>query len=229
MMKATEIEIARRVFTEYGCAKYGEFLAPNSASAKFVTNLLSDIATKNADALMPRLHTMNPASREVFFRLTGVRLCNTNRESARQIDEWAGVTPEERARRDARCEGERRAAAAREKRDAELRALVDAWKRLESVGATDGGTVPEHLRRVAARGGVFSTRRSGAVTRPCVEWTTSGGEELFFPKYTRKHSDIMAYIATVLKVGKKHFGTLQATLHYVDADNDTHEETEAAS
>lgn len=66
--------------------------------------LLPAIQAKSADTLIGMnlgSADMNPASRAVFEAITGVKLPKGRAASERAIDEWAGVTPEQRAAKDA--------------------------------------------------------------------------------------------------------------------------------
>jgi hypothetical protein len=231
METAEMMKVAQNVFVEHGIVECNECFI-SSASQKeihrrvgaHVASLVADIAVKNADALLSRLHTVNPASREVFFRLTGIKLSSTNKATARQIDEWAGITPEERAQRDAQAKREAKEAIQRERRDAELRALATAWGILAQITVRGGTNAQEHLRKIATKNGTFSEMRYGAVIRLQVTWEEDG-TQFVFPQYSRK-LDLSA-ISTVFRLGKKYFGTLSATLEYLDTPDDAPKQGEA--
>ncbi len=75
-------------------------------------------------------NSQNPASQEVFERMTGLRLGETQKVRMAQIDEWAGITPEDRAQ----IEAQQQAAQEREKHRADAQ---QAWEALAHVEARD--------------------------------------------------------------------------------------------
>lgn len=78
----------------------------NSKTAQTIAAELNAlIEAKNADALIGRnlgSADMNPASRAVFEAATGVKLPKGRAATEAAIDQWAGVTPEVRAEREAK-------------------------------------------------------------------------------------------------------------------------------
>lgn len=112
-LRARAIDAFKRV----SAAKYpGRSTARTAEMA--VERLLPAIEAKNADALLGMnlgSADMNPASRAVFEAVTGVKLPKGRAASERAIDEWAGITPQEReARLAAKRQAEDASAAQRE-------------------------------------------------------------------------------------------------------------------
>lgn len=107
------------------------------AGSEWIARVVGAIEAKDADALRRTLAGVgsdsNKASMEVFERATGVKLAKTQRERGRQIDEWAGITPERRAEKDA----EKDAARLARRRESEVQ---DAWGALKSMNVRNNGT-----------------------------------------------------------------------------------------
>ncbi|NYT68806.1 hypothetical protein [Pusillimonas noertemannii] len=107
--------------------------------SEWIMRLVNAIDGKDADYLRRILASVgsdrNKASAEVFARSTGIKLGKTQKERARQIDEWAGISPEQRAEIQANKDAERKAS-----RD--LENVKDGWAFLNSVKVqTDSGIV----------------------------------------------------------------------------------------
>lgn len=127
---ATPMDIAKAIFMKNG-VQLGQ-----SESPEFLKQLLEDIENKNADRLSRTLlNGLNKASIEVFEKLTGVKLVGKQALRMAAIDQWAGVTPEERAHRNLeRQESMANARIARE--------LESSWQGLEGIKVgTDKGVV----------------------------------------------------------------------------------------
>ncbi|XVJ69965.1 MAG: PLxRFG domain-containing protein [Rhizobacter sp.] len=104
-------------------------------SAEMIADrLLPLIEAKNADAIRAMnlgSADMNPGSRAAFEAVTGIRLPKGRAATERAIDEWAGITEQQRAATDAARTAEREAA--RAKRETE-----SARKYAASIQVKDG-------------------------------------------------------------------------------------------
>lgn len=68
-----------------------------NGSSGYLTNLTTAIQNKDAEYLRGVLGNKdNVASAELFTMVTGIKLASTQRDTLKQIDEWAGITPEQR-------------------------------------------------------------------------------------------------------------------------------------
>lgn len=153
-------DVARAVFR-----KHGIDIGPRGEG--WVARVAQQVEAKDADGLREILAGVgsdsNKASMEVFERATGVKLAKTQRERGRQIDEWAGITPEKRAE----IEAAKDAAWLARERD---RRVKDAWDMLKrmNVRNTGSGTVTDGqqylLGQVAGGYGEVGTYKRGAAT-----------------------------------------------------------------
>lgn len=106
---------------------------------KWSKHLIDAIDSKDADYLRSTLSSpdLNEGSRLAFTELTGVKMPKTKRDREVVIDQWAGVTPEERARRD----GEKKAKFDDEQRAKDLDRARSAANAIQSQ-APDGAKIP---------------------------------------------------------------------------------------
>lgn len=79
-------------------------------------------------------NSLNNASQEVFEYMTGVKLGDTQKKRIRQIDEWAGITPEMRASIDA----ERKKAFENDRNIKDLEYIWDGFKTFRMQRGGDG-------------------------------------------------------------------------------------------
>lgn len=123
-------DVARAVFR-----KHGIDIGPRGEG--WVARVAQQVEAKDADGLREILAGVgsdsNKASMEVFERATGVKLAKTQRERGRQIDEWAGITPEKRAEMDAAKD----AAWLARQRESKVK---DAWDALKAMNVRNNGT-----------------------------------------------------------------------------------------
>lgn len=108
-----------------------------AARSDWLDRVTGAIEAKDAEILRSILAGVgsdsNKASMEVFERATGVKLAKTQRDRAKQIDEWAGITPEQRAEIEA---GKDAAWQARER----ARKVKDAWDMLKRMNVRNNST-----------------------------------------------------------------------------------------
>lgn len=133
------------------------------------------IISKNADTLRKYNiggAVMMPSLRATFEKATGLKLPKTRSGTERMVDEWAGVTPEQRAQKDA----DRTAAV--KKRSAESSEKL-AISRAESLQVKDGETTisgKSWVDRIIGEGFTqFSSRKKGVAT----EYYLSNGERAY--------------------------------------------------
>ena len=123
-------DVARAVFR-----KHGIDIGPRGEG--WVARVAQQVEAKDADGLREILSGVgsdsNKASMEVFERATGVKLAKTQRERGRQIDEWAGITPEKRAEMNAAKD----AAWLARQRESKVK---DAWDALKAMNVRNNGT-----------------------------------------------------------------------------------------
>lgn len=123
-------DVARAVFRKNG-------IDIGQRGEGWVARVVQQIEAKDADGLREILSGVgsdsNKASMEVFGRITGVKLAKTQRERGRQIDEWAGITPEKRAE----MEAAKDAAWLASQRESKVK---DAWDALKAMNVRNNGT-----------------------------------------------------------------------------------------
>ncbi|MCR1347567.1 DUF2958 domain-containing protein [Acidithiobacillus ferrooxidans] len=90
-------------------------------------------------------NSMNPASQEIFERMTGVQLGKTQKVRVRQIDAWANITPEMRERMDAEEKNQR------EKRQ-NTKELQSAWESFAGMRMQRGGTGQDYVLAMIGEG-----------------------------------------------------------------------------
>jgi len=108
-----------------------------AARSDWLERIAGAIDAKDAETLRSVLAGVgsdsNKASMEVFERATGVKLAKTQRERTKQIDDWAGITPEQRAEieagKDAAWQASERA-----------RKVKDAWDMLKRMNVRNDST-----------------------------------------------------------------------------------------
>jgi len=84
-------DVARAVFASRGINVGGG-----------VPAIVQAIEANNADGVWDLLRNLdNKASAEIFERATGIKLAKTQRDRRPQIDAWAGITPQQRAEKEA--------------------------------------------------------------------------------------------------------------------------------
>jgi hypothetical protein len=135
---ASPEDIAQAVFLAHGI------------ETRTVPPIVEAIRERNVDRVQSLIghNSQNPASQEVFERLTGIKLGSTQAARARQIDEWAGLSEADRKR----MEDEKQAARDREKWLAQARSAWQSLGRMQvrtPAGIVDGHTV---IREQAQRG-----------------------------------------------------------------------------
>ena len=127
-----------------------------------VLPVVAGIEGQSAESLRSILGNLsNVASREVFERHTGIKLARTQRETLKQLDEWAGVSEEQRAEREAQKDAEFKA------REIE-RHVRDTWRWLENMSVRDDSGVLDGqqylLKLVNAGSREIGTSKKGAAT-----------------------------------------------------------------
>lgn len=90
-------------------------------------------------------NSMNPASQEIFERMTGIRLEKTQKARVRQIDAWANVTPEMRERMDAEEKNQREARQSQKE-------LRSAWESFAGMRMQRGGTGQDYVLAMIGEG-----------------------------------------------------------------------------
>lgn len=133
------------------------------ARSDFIANVVTGIQEKHAGMLRDILgNTGNEASQEIFERHIGMKLAKTKRDRLVQIDEWLGITPEQRAEKEAAKDAAWQASKLEE-------SVKDSWGWLKSMNVRDGaGTIDgqQYLLRQAADGynEVGTSKKGAAVT-----------------------------------------------------------------
>lgn len=116
--------------------KHGIDIGPRGEG--WVARVAQQVEAKDADGLREILAGVgsdsNKASMEVFERATGVKLAKTQRERGRQIDEWAGITPEKRAEMEAAKDAAWQARKLEE-------GVKNAWGWLKNMNVRDGADI----------------------------------------------------------------------------------------
>lgn len=124
-------DVARAVFR-----KHGIDIGPRGEG--WVARVAQQVEAKDADGLREILAGVgsdsNKASMEVFERATGVKLAKTQKERAKQIDEWAGITTEKRAEIEAAKDAAWQARKLEE-------GVKDAWGWLKNMNVRDGADI----------------------------------------------------------------------------------------
>lgn len=104
----------------------------------WVSRVVTAIKEKDAEALRSILAGVgsdsNKASMEIFERAAGFKLAKTQKERAKQIDEWAGITTEKRAEIEAAKDAAWQARKLEE-------GVKDAWGWLKSMNVRDGSDI----------------------------------------------------------------------------------------
>ncbi len=142
-----------------------------SSRSEWTDRLVQAIEGKNAEYLRRILAGVgsdsNKSSAEVFERATGVKLGNTQRERAQQIDEWAGITAERRAEIEAEKDASWQARERARKVQDARRMLTVMQVRDKDTGALSDGQ--QYLLGKVAGGfdEVGSTKRGAAA---CTGW-----------------------------------------------------------
>jgi len=131
----------------------------------WVSRVVTAVNEKDAEALRSILAGVgsdsNKASMEIFERAAGFKLAKTQKERAKQIDEWAGITPEKRADIEAAKDAAWQARKTEE-------GVKDSWGWLKSMKVRDGADVvdgQQYLLRQFAEGyDEAGTGKKGAAT-----------------------------------------------------------------
>lgn len=109
-----------------------------SDRSDWVLRVVTAVNEKNAEALRSILAGVgsdsNKASMEIFERAAGFKLAKTQKERAKQIDEWAGITPEQRAEKESGKDAARQARRTEEN-------VKDAWGWVKNMNVRDGSDV----------------------------------------------------------------------------------------
>lgn len=104
----------------------------------WVSRVVTAIKEKDAEALRSILAGVgsdsNKASMEIFERAAGFKLAKTQKERAKQIDEWAGITTEKRAEIEAAKDAAWQARKLEE-------GVKDAWGWLKNMNVRDGSDI----------------------------------------------------------------------------------------
>ena len=136
---------------------------PGRDNSKTAQNIAAELAplidAKNADALIARnlgSADMNPASRAVFEAATGIKLPKGRAATEAAIDQWAGVTPEVRAEREAKrkalLESQKADSASKFARQAAERIQVNTPDGQLTGGAYVDDLISKGFDRIVARG-----------------------------------------------------------------------------
>lgn len=131
----------------------------------WVLRVVTAIKEKNAEALRSILAGVgsdrNKASMEIFERAAGFKLAKTQKERAKQIDEWAGITTEKRVE----IEAAKDAAWQTKERE---RAVKSSWDWLKGMNVRDGSGVVDGqqylLRQFNDGYAEVGTHKKGAAT-----------------------------------------------------------------
>ncbi|MBN6741526.1 DUF2958 domain-containing protein, partial [Acidithiobacillus sp. MC6.1] len=126
-------------------AEYGHIAHPDQ-----IERILADIEQRNVDRLLSLIghNSQNAASQRIFERATGIRLGKTQKERVRQIDAWAGISPEQRRATDSEREADRR-------HHQRLRDVRDAWEPLSRIRVQTEGSIlnaQEFVQKMLADG-----------------------------------------------------------------------------
>jgi N12 class adenine-specific DNA methylase len=138
------------------------FLAHGIEVAK-TPAIVEHIRDRDVEAIQGLIgkNSMNPASQEVFTRLTGVNLGKTQAARMAQIDEWAGISREDRAAIEAEKE--------RQNRQGKAWAMArQAWGRLEFLEVS-------YERQVLSVGEVIRRKADEGFTVAVLEKPEGGG------------------------------------------------------
>jgi hypothetical protein len=104
----------------------------------WVSRVVTAVKEKDAEALRSILAGVgsdsNKASMEIFERAAGFKLAKTQKERAKQIDEWAGITTEKRAEIEAAKDAAWQARKLEE-------GVKDAWGWLKNMNVRDGADI----------------------------------------------------------------------------------------
>lgn len=104
----------------------------------WVSRVVTAVKEKDAEALRSILAGVgsdsNKASMEIFERAAGFKLAKTQKERAKQIDEWAGITTEKRAEIEAAKDAAWQARKLEE-------GVKDAWGWLKNMNVRDGSDI----------------------------------------------------------------------------------------
>jgi len=146
-------DVATAIFRKYGI----ETAAGNPPQ------IVTAIEAKDAAMAWSILRNLdNKASASIFERSTGIKLAKTQRDRRQQIDAWAGITPEQRAEKDAAKD------AAWQTSEIE-KSVKNSWEWLKAMNVRDGAEVidgQQYLLRQAADGynEVGTSKKGAAVT-----------------------------------------------------------------
>ncbi len=124
-------DVARAVFRKNG-------IDIGQRGEGWVARVVQQIEAKDADGLREILAGVgsdrNKASMEIFERAAGFKLAKTQKERAKQIDEWAGITTEKRAEIEAAKDAAWQARKLEE-------GVKDAWGWLKNMNVRDGADI----------------------------------------------------------------------------------------
>lgn len=127
-------------------AEYGRITHPDQ-----IERILADIEKRDVDRLQSLIghNSQNTASQRIFERATGINLGKTQKERVRQIDAWAGISPEQRKAADSEREADRR-------HQQRLRDVRETWEPLSriQVQVADGSILnaQDYVRKMVADG-----------------------------------------------------------------------------
>ncbi len=127
-------------------AEYGRITHPDQ-----IERILADIEKRDIDRLQSLIghNSQNTASQRIFERATGIKLGKTQKERVRQIDAWAGISPEQRRATDSAREADRR-------HQQRLRDVRDTWEPLSriQVQVADGNILnaQDYVQKMLADG-----------------------------------------------------------------------------
>jgi N12 class adenine-specific DNA methylase len=122
-------EVAVAIFNKHGID------AGNS-----IPRIVEYVQNKDVEKIQGAIgwNSMNDASQEIFEYMTGVKLGKTQKKRIAQIDAWAGISQEERARVQAEKEA---ASTARQA----IKKLTDSWERLGQIRMQRGGNGQQYV------------------------------------------------------------------------------------
>ena len=134
-------------------------------------------------------NSMNPASQEIFERMTGVQLGKTQKVRVRQIDAWAAVSPEMRERMDAEEKNQR------EERQ-NIKELQAAWESFAGIRMQRGGNGQDYVLAMVKDGHtqVSSYKKGASVQYGLLNPETHG------VVYMTRSPEFTRFCKTVLKM-----------------------------
>jgi N12 class adenine-specific DNA methylase len=135
-------------------------------------------------------NSMNSASQEIFEWMTGVQLGKTQKVRVRQIDAWAAVTPEMRARMDAEAKEQR-------EEQQNIKDLRSIWESFAGMRMQRGGNGQDYILEMVGKGYTqVSSYKNGA----SVQYGLLNPED-HGVVYMTRNREFNRFCKTILKMG----------------------------